>query len=327
MRRLPFLAAAFLVLACAHKAAPPNPDRFPPHLADLTPVNMTRVDLIFDEPMTQKELTTDDYSITDPQGDTLRLLAAAPGADNLTISLITVKQSPVIYSLRGQASDVAGNLTHFTRRFTGSTRSDSVAPIISSITPRPYSTRMRSNITVSATFSKVLDTLTYGGFLILPASLRTRFSHAWSPTLTGLQFTLPDTLGPDTTVSFILPASLKDFVGNRLAQPGFTSFTSESVPLPRVLRGRLQFKTKPVPGGYVELIRGMPQLATVSRTDGSFSLRAESLPYAVRVFADTNRDGLVELSAAREQAALPDTLVIQLAPDTTRTRIDSFFYR
>src|SRR5271157_5107759 len=66
---LSFVFLSFL--ACAHKAYPPNPDRFPPSLEDLTVVNKNRIDLTFDKPMKSSALADSDFSIVSLTGDTL----------------------------------------------------------------------------------------------------------------------------------------------------------------------------------------------------------------------------------------------------------------
>lgn len=319
------LVVGLLLLACARKEMPPNPDRFPPHLAGINAVNQFRVDLVFDEPMQQSKLNVNDFLVCGPSGDTLKLLAVSGGADPATLTLSTKRQTVEKYIVTGMGKDLAGNPTHFKHAFTGSARPDTVGPELSSIQPRAFSTRERANVVLTLNFSKPIDTLTLSRLWFLPSSISSRFKPAWDPTLSAVKFTLSDTLGPDTTVSVIVPPYLKDFSGNRLGHPGFTVFTSESLALPKLVHGRLESGDKPVPDGYVILSQAQPALAAVSRTDGTFMLRAKDQPYAVMALADTNRDGIVDLSASLPSAALPDTLVVKLEPDTTHTRVDSIF--
>lgn len=314
-----------LVLACAKKALPPNPDRFPPHLAEVQAVNRNRVDLIFDEAMQQKDVSVSDFTVLTARGETLKLLAVSGGTDAATLSLLTAQQAALKYTLTGFAHDQAGNPTRFTRGFFGSIRPDTVGPTVSSISPRAFSTGLRRNVTVMVAFSKTIDTLTMREVWILPAGLAARFKREWDPSLSAVRFVLADSLGPDTTVTFILPPYIKDFVGNRLDHAGFTVFRTDTTALPRVVSGRLEAGGKPVSDGYVVLADEQPALAVVSRSDGSFSLRARKQPYAATALADTNRDGVVDLSAFRPSAELPDTLVMKLEADTTGKRVESFF--
>jgi len=314
-----------LVLACAKKAMPPNPDRFPPHLAEMRAVNRNRVDLIFDEAMQQKGASVSDFTVLTARSETLKLLAVSGGTDAATLSLLTARQAALKYTLTGSALDQVGNPTRFTRSFFGSIRQDTVGPMVSSISPRAFSVGLRRNVTVTVAFSKPIDTLTLSEVWILPAGLTARFKREWDPTLSAVRFMLSDSLGPDTTVTFILPPYIKDFVGNRLDHPAFTVFRTDTTALPRVVQGRLEAGGKPVADGYVVLAEEHPALAVVSRSDGSFSLRAGKQPYSATALADTNRDGVVDLSAFRPSAELPDTLKMKLEPDTTGKRVESFF--
>jgi hypothetical protein len=324
MKRTAFVVA-LLLLACARKAMPPNPDRFPPHLAGIEARNQFRVDLVFDEPMLQKSLNPGDFLVSGPTGDTLKLLAVSGGSDAATLTLSTTRQTVEKYVVTGSAKDAAGNPTHFKHAFLGSARPDTIGPSLSGIQPRPFSTRVRKNFVLTLNFTKPIDTLTLTRLWILPSSIYSRFKSEWDPTLSAVRFTFADTLGPDTTVSVIVPPYLKDFSGNRLDHPGFTTFTSDTAALPKLVHGRLEHGDKPVPDGYVILSQEQPMLAAVSRADGSFVLRARAEPYAVLALADTNRDGVIDLSASLTSAALPDTLVMKLVQDTTRKLVQDYF--
>lgn len=318
---------AALLLACAKKALPPNPDRFPPHLAEIRAVNQNRVDLVFDEAMQQKDLGRLDYSVTDMRGDTLELLAVSGGADPTVIVLLTTKQAAEKYTMTGVARDNAGNPAHFVRGFIGSSKPDTVAPIVSGVTPGPYSVAKRRNAAVTITFTKPMDTLSLGSPWILPPGMRTRFGRTWDPSLGVVRFPLTDSLGLDTTITFILPPLAHDFAGNRLAGAAFTVFTLDSAALPRVIHGKADFAGRPPRNSYVAFSQDQPLLAAVVRDDGTFALRTKRESYAVLALADTNYDGYAELVARRDRADLPDTLVVTLAPDSTRTRLDSVFVR
>ena len=319
------LVIALLILACARKAPPPNPDRFPPHLTEIQPVNRNRVDLIFDEAIQQTGVSANDFAILTARGETLKLLTVSGGMDAATLSLLTEQQAAQKYTLTGQAHDRAGNPTRFTRNFFGSIRQDTVGPSVNSVSPRAFTTGLRRNVTITVAFSKPIDTLTLHEVWILPPALSARFKREWDAALSAVRFRLADSLGPDTTVTFILPPYIKDFVGNRLDHAAFTAFRTDTTALPRVVQGRLEVGDKPVADGYLVLAETLPALAVLSRSDGSFSLRVRKQSYSVTALTDTNRDGIVDLSAFRPGAELPDTLVMKLAADTTGKRVQSFF--
>jgi hypothetical protein len=323
VKNLCLAALLVLLVACAKRLPPPNPDRFAPSFQGLNVVNQNRLDLVFDEPMSQKDMSLADFAIVTANGDTLGLLAAAFSPDGATISLLTRRQRSEKYTLTGSALDVAGNGTRFQRRFVGSSRPDTVAPMITGIAPRNYATRVRKGVIVSFSFSKATDTMTYGGVIVLPAGLESRFDRKWSTGLDNLQFTLKDSLGPDTTVSFILLPMVRDFAGNHLRQAAYTSFTSDSLLLPRLVKGKLTFEGKPPVNGYVVLGQDAPVAATPVRSDGSFTLRARPVDYSVLAAADTNYDGYVDLSARIGRATLPESLAVTLQPETLRVRLDS----
>jgi hypothetical protein len=320
------MVVLLLLPACAHKAAPPNPDRFPPSLEDLTVVNKNRVDLTFDKPMNSSGLADSDFSIVSLTGDTLPLLSIAVSSDGTMYSLLTNQQDRVLYDLKGQVHDASGNPLRFTHRFKGSDRPDTILPTVTFSSPGLYASRIRSNVVVGFSFSKPIDTLSFHDFLVLPESLRTQFSRKWSTALTDVNFSLKDSLPPGIVVTFIIPPSFADFAGNRPLYGGFTVFTSDSAAPPHLVKGRLASGAHPPRNGYVILRQhDRPMLATLSRGDGSFSLRADSEPYEVVAAADTNYDGRVELVCIRDSAILPDSFVMQLLPDTMRPRLDSLF--
>ena len=330
MRRWTMLSLALLVLACAKKGMPPNPDRFPPSLLDFTVVNQNRLDLTFDEPMAQKDLPgglahLSDYSITGLGGDTLPVLGVAFSPDQTVISLLTRRQQREKYVLKGITRDVAGNTVRFARQFQGSTRPDTIAPAIISVSPRMHATNLHRDVAVTFIFSKPIDTLTFGGFLVLPSSLSGRFSPRWNPGLNGIQFMLADSLGRGTVVSFLVPPVFRDFAGNHPAQAGYTSFSSDSLVLPGLVKGRLEVEGGPARNAFILLEQDEPLLATIGREDGSFVLRAKKEPYAVVALADTDYDGYVELSGFRARAELPETLVVRLEAETSRVKVASFF--
>jgi hypothetical protein len=223
------------------------------------------------------------------------------------------------------ARDLAGNATRVRFQFRGSIRRDTVPPTIAAQSPRLYSTKIRKGFTVSFSFSKAIDTLTFGGVLVLPANLKERFTRTWSPSLNALQFSFKDSLGPDTTVSFILFPLLRDFAGNHLPQAGYTSFTSDSLIWPKLVKGRLLTGGAPPKNAIVILEQGAPALAAIGRTDGSFVLRAKDTTYSALAAADTNYDGYVDLIGRTPRAALPETLLVRLEPETLKVRVDSLF--
>jgi hypothetical protein len=313
------------LLACAKKLPPPNTDRFAPSLQDVSIVNQSRIDLIFDEGMKRSTLKPEDFPIVSSSGETLGLLAVTPSADPTIISLLTRRQSHVKYVLQGTASDTAGNVTRFTFRFMGSNRPDSIPPAITNIQPHLNSTKTRKGVTVRFTFSKIIDTLSYGGFIVLPPALRARFTPAWDPSLTGRSFAFADSLGPDTTVSVIMLPLFRDFSGNHPVQAAYTSFTSDSLPPPKTVKGRVVTGGRPPRNALVVLEQDAPLLVTVVRSDGSFIFHARNEAYSALAVADTNYDGYVDLVGHTARAALPESLIVQMEPETTRVRVESLF--
>lgn len=320
----------FLALAgCAKKLPPPNTDRFPPTLLNVAVINQNRIDLTFDEPIAVQNSHPADFSIVSAAGETLGLLAIAAGPEPTGLTLLTQRQTRVRYTLQGAVQDIARNSAWFRVSFTGSLRRDTIPPAITAFVPKPFSTGLRRNIAVSFRFSKPLDTITCPEPLVLPGNLRARFQRTWNPGLTGLQFSLRDSLGPDTLVSFVLRPALSDFAGNRLRQTGYTIFAADSQ-LPGALHwGRLLLRDtrKGSLSGMALVIIEQPEPVSIAvgRHDGSFVFCIRDTTYSVWAVADTDLDGYTDLSCRKMHVAPGDSLVLVLEPETLRKHLDSLF--
>jgi hypothetical protein len=96
------------------------------------------------------------------------------------------------------------------------------------------------------------------------------------------------------------------------------------VPLPRLLQGELTAAT-PLRNCYIVLEQANPVLAAVVRPDGRFTMRADSAAYAVTAVADTNYDGLIDLSGRLAPDVLSETVRIALEPAVGALALDSLF--
>jgi hypothetical protein len=293
-----FSAALSLLVVttyCAKKLPPTSPDRFAPGLSRVETVDRLHLRLKFSEPIDPNSLSKNDFAIT-ADSTNLGILSVSSGEAPDNVLLLTEPQKAIPYELVGQAADTAHNVSRFKKIFTGSTRPDTTPPRITSIFPGLSAVRARKNFTIRLTFSEPLDTARAPVYTVLPAVLKNRLSLRWTAGETNLDFALADSVGPDTTVYFIVAPTLTDLGGNHLLTPGFTVFTTDTVLPAGTVGGTLKYGSKPVRNGFVLFYKtDETKAAAVSDFLGGFTVPLPPGEYRVKAFADTAGSGDVQL--------------------------------
>jgi len=338
MRRLAGAGAGILLAAgavvffsfCAKKMLPPSPDRFAPHLEEIDTRSRSQVELVFDEEIDPAKVVADSFSVTGPDGGRVELRGASLGRQADRVSLWTpVQVAAGLYELHGVVWDRAGNPTRFRARFRGSEKRDTIAPRVVRVEPSPGAAGLRSGAAVRVKFSEPVDTSGTLSFMFVPARYDTLFKRAWDPDWQGLGFVNRDSLPEGAIIYFMLEPGAADLEGNRTRVAAFTYFTPDSVFAAEPVRGKAEWHQGPLGTGTVFFhAESLAETTAVeSRTtalaavlrDGSFFTKVRQGGYEVEAVADTDGDGLVDLSSAvvrfsTEQESLELTLEPEKSP-------------
>jgi len=305
---------------------PPSPDRFPPNLLEINPINRIKLDLVFDEDINTSKLTSQSLTITSRNGETLKIRTLTRGKTTNIVSLFTERIKPEEYYLSGAVEDKFGNIRNIiNKKFKGNTIIDTFPPIISSIAPKIGATKIYKKIYFDFGFSKPMDTLSVINYLVYPLD-KNKIRWEWGSDWQNLTFSYPDSLSPHTTVYFILQPTLKDLENNRLENYGYTFFYTDSVLPPMLTSGNLSYENKPYKKGIVIFASDLTKRVAVSDMSGKFSVRLDSALYNVTAIADTNYDNMVDLFAEQKTFSFKDTTTIKfnLIPILESKEIDSY---
>jgi len=324
------VSAVLVVAACAKKMMPPSPDRFAPHLEEIVTRNRSQVELVFDEPIDGRRVFVDSFYVSDANGLGVRLRGASLGRQSAGVMLWTPVQSVQLYHVQGTVWDVAGNAARFRARFRGSDKQDTIAPTASRITPVPATAGLIRAATVTVRFSEPVDTAVAPEFVFVPEEYDTLFSRTWEPDWQTIRLAFADTLPPGSVVYVQLLPGVRDLEANRSRTTAFTYFTPDSVFAAEPVTGRAEWHAGPLGTGTVFFF---PETTPPARAaglaailpDGSYATRLRPGTWHAVAVADTDFDGLVDLSATSTKFAPPrESLDFRLAPETVPGPVRDF---
>jgi len=300
---------------------PPSPDRFPPRLQEILPVNQIRLDLVFDEEINQGTLNPQSFLLTTPDNETLLIRTVSRGTSSNIITLYTQPLQPVQYLISGTVADRFNNIAQFRRNFKASAIIDSIPPRITRFLPQIGTTRKNRNISFEFSFSEPMDTTRPVSFIVYPLDkqrINWQYSGDWQSLTFGYSTRgkpgeiFADSLAPNTNVYFILQPSLTDLSGNRLQNCAYTFFTTESLLPPVIVSGNLFYQNQPYADGIVIFSNPNSKAITVSDEQGNFAIRLDSALYQIIAVKDTNFDYFVDLITEPADFNPLDTMPIKL---------------
>ena len=314
-------------LACAQKMLPPSPDRFSPRLEEIEVQNRTKINIKFNEEIELKAISQDSFLITTTDLETLLIKEMSVGRKSNVITLITEKQSPVLYSFQAKVSDLTGNRAKVQTKFLGSIVKDTIPPRILEISPKLGAIKLKKNIRIGLRFSEEIDTILPVEWVILPKAISSRYTTNWQSDHRHLTFSMADSLGADTVVYFVLLRSVFDFEGNRITYPGFNFFTSDSLLNTKLVTGKVTDKNEPLRDGFVLFSKTADSNQTMAiipiDTAGTFSIQIREGVYDVTALADTNFDNRIDLCGEIQVFnTTAETLLIEVYPDTLEQTLD-----
>jgi methionine-rich copper-binding protein CopC len=253
-----FAAAVAVIMVaiagCSDDSSPTqsNPDNTPPAVTTVTPVDMSHVDIAFNENLRRETAELEENYViietTPPPapaservwsaapGDTLRVVAASLNSDQRTVTITTwpMAAAPYDVSVTGVA-DANGNeiVAPVVSSFTGVTNPDVTAPEIVYRSPAPNATNVPIGQPVIVQFS---EPVTYSSFVGSLAWV-SEFSEAVGnevQTEDGVSFTITPQAPLDTgTLYYVSLSSVEDFAGNVMAIATWsyrTTYASDTTP-------------------------------------------------------------------------------------------------
>ena len=286
-KNLRLLFFLLFLFSCARKGIPPSPDRFAPRLKRLEVQDMTHLLCRFSEPLDSLSIKRENFSITSGE-DTLNIRFIIQ-RDKNTLLLLTQPQKRKDYLLSLRVADTAGNIASIKKRFRGSLLPDTIPPRIVSIHPCAGKTKVLKGV-IKVSFSEPMDTLSPLCFIFVKGVLKKK----WNKNQNLLILTFEDTL--KGVSYFLLPPLLTDLSHNPLFLGTYTYFTSDSI-LPRYpVYGRVYYKKSPISNAML-LFYNKDTLKALALSDllGEFSLKIREGEYRIECFADTSRDGWIDL--------------------------------
>jgi hypothetical protein len=287
-------AVLFIMMACAHKAAPLFKDRMNPKLIDVSALNNRHLQCIFSEAIDTLNLQPDFFSIAAGQ-DTLEILALYPSLSASEIIAVTAPQSDTLYDFSGYVYDMNENMGTFTSSFTGTSVPDTIRPWFVQYSQGGKTERFR------LFFSEMMDT-SYFRFHTAP---KTDLAVGWENVRAcRLQ---PDSgaLHPDTTYYLLIVDGARDITEN-IAKPFVTRITPDTTYRPLLLEGTVLVNDTLATEGLAVLKRTIP-VGFALVENGSFI-------FEVRDSAQFSIEILTGPYAGSDEVAVGDENVIKLEP-------------
>jgi len=270
-------------------------DRLNPRLQNILSLNNRQVQFTFSEEIDTISLKPENFLIASDQ-DTLPILTLYPSLSTREIIAITGLQSDKVYEVSGYVYDKGENTGKFKRNFSGSSKTDTIAPWLVDYA------KGKNTKEFFLKFSEAMDTA-FHEFHIVP---KKDFTVVWQ-NYRGCQLipkTPFDSLHYDTTYYFYIEKGFADISGNHLS-PCITDITPDTIYNPFILRSKVMINDTLVKAGLAVLKRGIAlAIAKVENGEFAFEVR-DSLPYGVEVISG-KYSGSAEVSVGKE-----DTIILK----------------
>lgn len=318
-------ATLVLLAACAKKLPPPSPDRFPPRLERIVTRTRTQLEIEFDEPVDPAETAPESLVLTGPGGDRLPVRGVSRGRGDTRLLVWTPALGPGLYEVRGRAVDRDGNAIRFRGRFKASERSDTIAPRVAALDPRPGADRVRFSPRVTVRFSEPVDTTAGVPWFFVPTRLDTLFRRAWEQDWQSFAVGYRDSLEPGIVAYFVVPTGWRDLENNPARSAAVTFFSADSSPELALVGGRVVSPDSVLRGGLVFVEAEATVAAAAVEPSGRFVLRVRPGSYRAFAVADTSGDGIADLASSPLSLTAPaESLELRLGPADQPLRLDAY---
>lgn len=327
MKRLALAAALTLLAgACAKKLPPPSPDRFPPRLERIVTRTRTQLEVEFDEPIEPASVSPESLVLAGSDGTRFDVRGVSRGRGDSRLLVWTVALPAGIYEIGGRAADRDGNYTRFHGRFRASTRVDTIPPRVAGLEPRPGTDRVRFSPRWGIRFSEAVDTAAGVPWFVVPRGSDTLFRQSWAKDWQSLSLGYRDSLDTGRLFFLVVPTGWRDLEDNRARTVAVTYFSTDSAPELATVTGRVSAPGDTLVRGGLVLVEGEVTIgAAAVEPHGRFALRVNPGSLRVLALADTNGDGLVDLSSQAVPVSAPsESLELTLGPVAEPRRFDAY---
>jgi hypothetical protein len=214
-------------------------------------------------------------------------------------------------------TDRAGNIGRFRAHFVAGSKADTIPPRLVKVEPAPGATGRRWGTAMRVRFSEAMDTALAPRWLVVPRAHESLLAPGWDPDWRGFRLTARESLPPGRPVYVLIQPGVQDLEGNPCSAWAYTYFSPDTGLFGRSVAGRVKWEAGPFGTGVVFFdAESSPGMALVAR-DGTFSTRVAGTNHEVIAVADTNGDGLADLSTSRLAIAAPsETVLFELRPDS-----------
>lgn len=302
-----FLLFSVLIITCARKLPPPNPDIFSPEIEDYFIPNNYTIKIKFNENISPL-IDLKNFSIFS-QTETLKIKNIL--IENKFLTIITDKQKPINYLLLGKVSDTTNrNFSKIKIKFKGNPFPDTVKPFIKSLT----ATQEKIEINFS---EPILDTNLY--YLLSPSL---PIETVWGKDKKSLLFLFKEK--PKEFYSFLILPTLKDLGGNRLIK-GEEIFQNFDTTIKFIsLTGKVFLQESGVDNSII-ILKKEDFLSFALTKKGIFKTKAKKGKYQIISLLDTDWDFIPEFLSLEEKIIEKDTIItIFLSPTKEQKGINEY---
>ncbi|MEO0097925.1 MAG: hypothetical protein ABIK78_07535 [candidate division WOR-3 bacterium] len=301
------LLSAILIITCARKLPPPNPDIFPPEIEDYSVPNNYTVKIKFNENLSPN-INLKNFLIFS-QRESLKIKSIF--VENEFLTIITDKQKSINYLLSGKVSDTTNrNFSKIKIKFKGNPNPDTIKPFIKNITINQEE--------IKIDFSEPLfDTNLY--YLLSPSL---PVETVWSKDKKSLIFLFKEK--PKEFCSFLILPTLKDLGSNYLVS-GEAVFQIFDTAIKFInLAGKVLLQESLIDNSLI-IFKKEDFISLNLTKKGIFKTKVKEGKYQIVSLLDTNWDFIPEYFNLEEKIIEKDTTItIFLSPIKEQKRIDEY---
>lgn len=301
------LIFSLLMIECARKLPPPNPDIFPPEIEDYFIPNNYTIKIKFNENLSS-QIDLKNFLIFS-QIETLKIRSIFVEREFLTI--ITEQQKPINYLLFGRVSDTTNrNFSQIKIKFKGNPNPDTVRPFIKNITINQEK--------IEINFSEpILDTNLY--YLLSPPL---PVDTIWTKDKKSLILLFKEK--PKEFCSFIILPTLKDLGGNNLLK-GEDIFQIFDTTIEFInLTGKVFLKESLVNNSII-IFKKENFLSFALTKNGAFKTKIKKGKYNIIALLDKDWNLIPEFYSTEEKTIEKDTSIsIFLSPIKEEKKINEY---
>jgi hypothetical protein len=309
-----FLSSALiLLLSCGKKLPPSSPDRWAPHLLNVSAIDEHHISVFFSERLdTLSPRKLENFKLFNPQSEettSVILSERTVKGDEILLTIPKLKDAKYILRIFNIA-DLKGNvLEKAEKAFEPSQDKDTISPIIKKTYPSRALTSAPQDSTVFIEFSEPMDSVNCSVNNLILTNITIDTNFVWNKTLT--EFTMRYKLTDDKLCRLFILPSMTDLSGNPLGNMRILTFTAaDSLPRNRMDVEIVEEKKSQIKiYAFLALVRG-GLLEDIVSVDTSFTFSFFSFypdTYVISVAAQDSSDTTGLWWGEKQTLFVPDT--------------------